>query len=421
MRGRSEAVRVALLTYRGNPRSGGQGVYVRHLSRALARLGHHVEVLSGPPYPELDPAVRLTRLPSLDLYRPEAPFRAHRRPRGAIDVLELGTMCVGGFPEPLTFSLRAWRELRRRGGEFDVVHDNQCLGYGLLGLRREGLPVLATVHHPIHVDRRLELARAAGWRGLAVRRWYAFARMQGRVARRLPLLTVSRAARDEIGREMRVPASRIAVVPNGVDAGVFRPLAGHPRTPGMILSTASADVPLKGLDPLLRAFAILRRRRPVELVVVGRPRSGGPVPRLLDQLELNGSVRFVGGVSDDELVALHAQAEVAVVPSLYEGFSLPAVEAMACGVPLVATTAGALPEVVGDAGLLVPPADPCALADRLTALLADPGQRRRLAERGRARVLGRFTWEAAARATAARYRQVVQEAGRRRGGGDAAC
>jgi glycosyltransferase involved in cell wall biosynthesis len=404
---RPEAVRVALLTYRGNPRSGGQGVYVRHLSRALVRLGHHVEVLSGPPYPDLDDAVRLTRLPSLDLYRPEAPFRAVRGLKGAIDVLEFGTMCAGGFPEPLTFSLRAWAELRRRRTEFDVIHDNQCLAYGLLGIRSERLPVLATVHHPIQVDRRLELAQATGARRVALRRWYGFTRMQTRVARRLPLLTVSVAARDEIAREMGVPAERIAVVPNGVDADLFRPIPGSRRTPGRIVATASSDVPLKGLDPLLRAFAILRSRRPAELVVVGRPRQNGPIPRLLDQLQLNGSVRFVSGLPDAELVALLAEAEVAVVPSLYEGFSLPAVEAMACGVPLIATTAGALPEVVGDAALLVPPGDPCALADQLTALLGDDGLRRRLSELGRARVLGRYTWEAAARATVARYREVM--------------
>jgi len=400
-------LRVALLTYRGNPRSGGQGVYVRHLSRALVRLGHQVEVLSGPPYPELEPGVALTQLPSLDLYRPEAPFRPARSPHGAVDLLELGTMCVGGFPEPLTFSLRAWAELRRRRAEFDVVHDNQCLAYGLLGIRRSGLPVVATIHHPVQVDRRIELAQATGGRRLSLRRWYGFTRMQARVARRLPLLTVSVAARDEIAREMRVPADRIAVVPNGVDADLFRPLPDRARTAGRIVATASADVPLKGLDPLLRAFAILRTRVPAELVVVGRPRPDGPIPKLLDELRLNGSVRFVSGVADAELVSLYAGAEAAVVPSLYEGFSLPAVEAMACGLPLVATTAGALPEVVGDAALLVPPGDHGALADQLTVLLGDPGLRRGLGERGRARVLERFTWEAAARATAERYREAM--------------
>jgi glycosyltransferase involved in cell wall biosynthesis len=380
---------------------------VRHLSGALARLGHQVEVFSGQPYPDLDPRVRLTRLPSLDLYRPEEPFRPARRPRDPVDLLELGTMCVGGFPEPLTFSLRAWAALRRRRAEFDVVHDNQSLAYGVLGIRRAGLPVLASIHHPIQVDRRLELAHATAARRLALRRWYGFTRMQARVARRLPIITVSTASRDDIVREMGVPPGRISVVPLGVDTDVFRPLPDQPRVPGRILVTASADVPLKGLDPLLRAFALVRARRQAELVVVGRLRPDGPIPRLLDELALNGSVRFVGGVPEARLVSLYAEAEAAVVPSLYEGFSLPAVEAMACGLPLVATTAGALPEVVGDGALLVPPGDPEALADQLTVLLGDADLRRSLAERGRSRVITRFTWEATARATVERYREVA--------------
>jgi len=382
-------------------------VYTRHISRALSRLGHHVEVFSGPPYPELDPCVGLTRLPSLDLYRPEAPFRPARGPRSAVDLLELGTMCAGGFPEPLTFSLRAWAALRRRRAEFDVVHDNQCLAYGILGIRREGLPVLASIHHPVHIDRKLELAHATGGKRWSLRRWYAFTRMQARVARRLPIVTVSTASRDDIVREMRVRREQISLVPLGVDADVFRPQPERPRVPGRILVTTSADVPLKGLAPLLRAFAILRTRRPAELVIVGQPRRDGPIPGLLDELAMNGSVRFTGKVHDAELVALYAEAEAAVVPSLYEGFSLPAVEAMACGVPLVATTGGALPEVVGDCGALVPPGDSQALADQLTALLADAGRRRALGERGRERVLGRFTWEATARATVELYREVM--------------
>jgi glycosyltransferase involved in cell wall biosynthesis len=406
-------LRVALLTYRGNPRSGGQGVYVRHLSQALTRLGHQVTVMSGPPYPELGSDVSLTRLPSLDLYRPEAPFRAVRPPRNALDLVELATMCAGGFPEPLTFSFRAWAELRRRRREFDVVHDNQGLGYGLLGVRRLGLPLLATVHHPVQVDLRLELAHAhTRRRRFALRRWYGFTRMQGRVARRLPrLLTVSKAARAEIVRELGVEPARIAVVPNGVDTDLFRPAARTSGASPKIIATASADVPLKGLDPLLRAFARVRRvHAGVELTIVGQPRPDGPTPRLLRELDLGDSVRFVSGLSDAELAQLCGSADLAVVPSLYEGFSLPAAEAMACGLPLVATTAGGLPEVVGadgEAALLVPPGDPLPMAGAISALLADPGLRRRMGEHGRARVLTCFTWEAAARATVERYQEAI--------------
>ena len=157
-------LRIALTSYRSKPHCGGQGVYVRALSRELVALGHEVEVLSGQPYPDLDAGPVLTRVPSLDLYRDEDPFRTPhwRELRGPVDVLELLMMWTAAFPEPLTFSLRAARVLRARAERPDLVHDNQTLGYGLLLLQRAGLKVVATVHHPITEDRRHDLAAARG-------------------------------------------------------------------------------------------------------------------------------------------------------------------------------------------------------------------------------------------------------------------
>lgn len=408
------ALRVALLAYRGNPYSGGQGVYVRHLSRSLTALGHRVEVLAGQPYPEVDGDVALTRLPSLDLYGQPDPlgFPGLGAFRDAIDVLEFAMMCTAAFPEPLTFSLRAWRHLRGRRGDFDVVHDNQCLGYGLLGIARLGLPVVGTIHHPVTVDRDLELAAAGPLRRITLRRWYAFIGMQRRVAARLPeLLTVSEAAAGDLARDFDLPADALAVVPNGVDPEAFGPPDGDGRVPGRIVTTASADVPLKGLVPLLEAVAKVRTERPAELVVVGRLRPGSRAAETIERLQLDGAVTFVTGISDAALARLLASAEVAAVPSLYEGFSLPAVEAMACATPLVATTAGALPEVVGTdwhAGLLVEPDDPEQLAAALGRLLADPALRRRIGAAGRRRVLERFTWRRTAELTVAAYRRAIR-------------
>ncbi|HYN96761.1 MAG TPA: glycosyltransferase family 4 protein [Pilimelia sp.] len=406
-------MRIGLLTYRGNPFCGGQGVYVRHLSRELALLGHDVEVFSGPPYPELHSGVRLTRVPSLDLYREPDPFRWPRlgEYRDWIDVLEAGTMLTGGFPEPLTFSLRARRALRARRRAFDVVHDNQTLGYGLLGLARFGLPLVTTVHHPVQIDRGLELAHATGWRRLSLRRWYGFTRMQRRTARRLPsVLTVSESSRAEIVRHLGVPADRISVVPIGTDAARFSPDPAVPTVPGRIVTTASADVPLKGLRCLVEAMAKVRTERHAELVVVGSTRPAGQVATLIEQYGLR-CVRFTGRLSDDDLVRTLRSAAVVAVPSLFEGFSLPVVEAMACGIPVVATTAGALPEVAGPDGIaarLVPPGDAQALAGVLGELLDDAGQRARLGAAGRERVLRRFTWRVAAEQTVDRYRAAIR-------------
>ncbi|MFI1827050.1 glycosyltransferase family 4 protein [Streptomyces sp. NPDC020412] len=412
-------LRIALLTYKGNPFCGGQGVYVRHLSRELARLGHQVEVIGAQPYPVLDDGVPLTELPSLDLYRSPDPFRTPGREeyRDWVDALEVATMWTGGFPEPLTFSLRARRHLRARRGEFDVVHDNQTLGYGLLG--DLGAPLVTTVHHPITVDRRLDLAAAEGWqRRHSVRRWYGFTRMQRRVARRLPsVLTVSGSSRREIVDDLGVRPDRIHVVHIGADTELFAPDPAVPEVPGRIVTTSSADVPLKGLVHLVEALAKLRTEHPgAHLVVVGKRAEDGPVAQAIERYGLGGAVEFVKGISDAELVDLVRGAQIACVPSLYEGFSLPAAEAMATGTPLVATTGGAIPEVAGPDGetcLAVPPGDAGALAAALGRLLDDPELRTRLGAAGRQRVLERFTWARAAQGTAELYYAAVARAAKR--------
>jgi glycosyltransferase involved in cell wall biosynthesis len=407
-------VRVALLSYRSKPHCGGQGVYVRHLSRELVRLGHDVEVFSGQPYPDLDEGVRLTRVPSLDLYREPDPFRTPHlgEYRDLVDVQEVATMWTAGFPEPRTFSRRVLRLLRERAHEFDVVHDNQTLGSALLGVEAAtGLPLVTSIHHPISIDRRIDLAGAPTWqKRLSLRRWYAFVRMQARVARRMRMvLTPSESSRRDVVREFGVDPGRVRVVLLGVDDGFVPPAT--PRVPGRILAMASADAPLKGIATLLEAFAKLRTERPeLELVLVTKPVPGGRTEQLLDSLAIRDHVRFVTGVSDVELVELMGSAEVACVPSLYEGFSLPTAELMATATPLVVSRAGAIPEVVGPDGLcadLVAPGDVGELTVALGALLDDPDRRARYGAAGRRRVQDLFSWRAVAAATAAAYAEAM--------------
>jgi glycosyltransferase involved in cell wall biosynthesis len=405
-----EPLRVALLSYRSKPHCGGQGVYLRHLSRELVDLGHHVDVFSGQPYPELDrDEITLHRIPSLDLYADENPFRTPRLSeyRDWIDVLEFAHMRTGGFPEPLTFSLRVLRELRRRRDAYDIVHDNQVLGYGNLGIPRLGLPLVTSIHHPISVDRRIELEAAKGLKQrFGKRRWYGFVRMQARVAARVgPVLTVSGSSKHDIVRDFGVLPEQVHILPLGVDERYFH--SRGDRVPGRIVAVASADSPLKGVATLLRAVAKLATERDVHVVVVGRPTPGGPTDKLVAELSLGDRVRFVSGISDDELGELLASAEIAAVPSLYEGFSLPAVEHMASGTPLVASRTGALPEVVGDAAVLVEPGDVEELAAVFRRLHDSPEERQRVGAAGYARVQERFTWSAVARATVRHYQDAI--------------
>jgi glycosyltransferase involved in cell wall biosynthesis len=407
-------MRIALLSYRSKAHCGGQGVYVRHLSHGLVELGHHVEVFSGQPYPELlDPRVHFTKVPSLDLYREPDPFRVPwpNEIRSRFDLLELFTMWTAGFPEPRTFSHRAARLLAARTGEFDVVHDNQSLGTGLLKIAATGLPVVATVHHPITRDRILDFAAARWWRKPLVHRWYGFLKMQQHVSRQIPeLLTVSSSSAADIAADFAVSPDRLHVVPLGVNTTLFKP-SSRPRRPGRIIAIASADTPLKGVATLLHAVARLRVERDLELQLVAKVEPNGPTHKLIAELGISDIVRITSGLQDEELAALFASAEVACIPSLYEGFSLPAVEAMASGTPVVASRVGALPEVLGTDGAcaeLVKPADIGELTSALADLLESADKRRRLGGAGRRRALEVFSWESVAAQTVRVYERAIR-------------
>ena len=406
-------MRIALLSYRSKPHCGGQGIYIRHLSRELVNLGHSVEVFSGQPYPELDPGVALTKVPSLDLYREPDPFRIPkpREFRDLVDVEEFLTMCTAGFPEPKTFSTRVARLLRERVRDFDIVHDNQVLGYGMLEIEKMGLPLITTLHHPITFDRRIDLAAAPWRKKLSVRRWYGFLRMQGRVARQArKILTPSEASKRDIVKDFGVDPARMQTILLGVDDGFVPPSV--PRVPGRILAMASADAPMKGIATLLEAFAKLRTERDVELLLVTKPAPGGRTEKLIDKLSIGDSVRFVHGISDADLVDLMGSAEVACVPSLYEGFSLPTAELMACETPLVVSRAGAIPEVVGPDGIcadLVTPGDVFELEAAIASLLDDPERRAEMGRAGRRRVQELFSWRAVAAAVAVAYEEVIAD------------
>ncbi len=411
--GRDEPLRIAYLTYRGKPHVGGQGVYTRHLTKALADLGHEVEVYGGQPYPILDDRVVLHQLRSLDLFNDLYPgrFPAYWEFKSLADLVEVAQFSMGTFSEPLAFSVRAMKALRPRVRDFDLVHDNQCLGYGCLRIEQM-MPLITTLHHPITKDRELEMSHAPNaWKRWSVGRWYNFVRMQGRVARRMPrIVVVSENSIKDIHGDMGVSLDRMRLVPVGVDIDLFRPMPDVQRRPGQLITTASADVALKGLQYLLEAMAKLRTERDIRLTIIGKPRAGHSMD-LIERLGLKPHIDFVSGVTDERIVELYAEAELAVVPSLYEGFSLPAIEAMSTGTCLVATTGGALPEVTGTDGetvLSCPPGESDALAAALRRGLDDAGLRARVGAAGRQRVVERWSWRHCAQLTVDQYREVLE-------------
>ena len=405
--------RIAYLTYRGKPLGGGEGVYTRHLTKALLDLGHEVEVFGGQPYPVLDDRNTLTKLPSLDLFNDHYPgrFPAFWEFKTREDFLEVGVFSTGVFPEPLAFSARVHRHLAPRAQEFDLIHDNQCLGWGVKRLEKI-IPTIVTLHHPITRDRALEMTAAPNfYKRWSIGRWYSFVKMQGKVASKMPrVVVVSENSINDIHADMGVALDRMRLVPVGVDPDLFTPLPHVERKPGRLITTASADVALKGLAYLIEAMTVLRKEgREISLTIIGRPKPGKSMD-LIDRYNLHPHIEFVSGVSDEGIVELYAQAELAVVPSLYEGFSLPAIEAMCTGTPLVATDGGALPEVTGADGETVfrcAAGDVSSLAQSIRQALDQPEAREEIGAAGRQRVTERWSWRHCAELTVDQYREVL--------------
>ena len=401
---------ICLLSYRSNPHCGGQGVYLKNLSRALKDLGHRVEVISGPPDPQLDDDIPLHHLTCLDLYNPANPFRVPtlKELSNPINLMEWLGVSTMGFPEPFTFGLRAYLYLKSRLHTYDIVHDNQSLSYGIWAINKLA-PTIATIHHPITVDRKIAIRSVSSpLRKMKEWRWYSFVGMQKRVSRTLPrIIAVSKSAKKDIGRDFNIPANKFSIVPNGINTDLFYPIDDIERKKNRIIVTNSADTPLKGLFFLFQALAELNKFQDVSVTVVGEPKKDGDLVKLIRRLGIGHCIHFTGRISNGEFVRQYARATAAVVPSVYEGFGLPVGEAMACGVPVISTTGGALPEVVGDAGILVKPADSRALAGAIRDLLDNPLRAKELGMAGYRRVHKHFTWQKAAEKTVSAYREVI--------------
>jgi len=413
-------LRIAFTAYRGNMQCGGQGVYLWFLARELARLGHRVDVFVGPPYPDPMPFAReVHRLrnqrywagwfsPDRRRLIPDPPLRILH----PLEFYELGASYLGFLPEPFAFSCRAFSALSQRlraGERYDVVHDVQCLGWGLLGLRALGLPLVTTVHHPLTVDRRSSFLRDESLReAIGTMAFYPVG-MQSAVARRVDrLFTSSEVSARQIEADFRVDRSRIRMVANGVDTELFSPDPSVRRDPQEVLCVGRASDPNKGVATLVEAIAKLPHAR-LTLVDDAHPDNGAR--RRARALGIEDRVDVVGRVPIETLLALYRRAALVAVPSLFEGFGLPAAEAMACATPVVATSAGALPEVVrtGGGGVLVEPGSADALARGIGELLAQPEKRASLGALGRKGVVGAYSWPSIAARTANVYREIVAE------------
>ena len=395
---------------------GGQGVYICYLAGALQQLGHEVHVVSGPPYPAPPAGVNLHKVEGLNLYETSnlSSLSSPLQALTPLNLYEIAAVHIGFFPDIFTFSMRAYFKLRElmSSERFDVIHDNQTLGYGLLLMKSLGVPIVATIHHPITVDLAASLAQSDTFRrGIRWTMFYSFLTMQGIVSRRMErVITVSQSSAEDTARAFKLRKDRVRVVYNGIDTGIFRRLDRVDKEPNSLVIVGKVEDKTKGIPYLLEAVKLLKGDVDVRVYVVGKQEaSEGYGTNLAQRLGISDRVTFTGYVSTDELVRLYSSAEIGVTASVYEGFGLPAAEAMSCGTPVIATRAGALPEIVGDdaAGILVPPGDPPALAAAIKRLLADKPLRQRMGQAARKRIEDFFSRQAAARKSVEVYRELL--------------
>lgn len=401
---------ICLLGYRSAPFGGGQGIYLKYLSKALVDAGHQVDVISGQPYPHLDSRVKLIKMPGMNLFETGLGSLRPHHLSSLTNIIEWTSKLTGGFAEPYCFGRRVVKYLKRNGRHYDIIHDNQSLSFGMLKLQKLGFPLVTTIHHPItsDLDIALKAAKSLSERVL-IRRWHSFIQMQRQVAPQLHhVVTVSERSREDIAAAFGMQPAAIQLVHCGIDTEEFCPRPEVEKIPRRLMATVSADAPLKGMSYLFEAVAKLLPRYPdLELLMVGNIREGGEAQALIEKLNLAGHIRTVSGISTEQLARYYNEAEVAVVPSVYEGFGLPAGEAMACGTALVSTTGGALPEVTGAAALQVPVRDAQALAEGIDSLLSDVEKRRALEVAGRKRIEELFCWSRAAQQMLDYYEQVL--------------
>ena len=404
-------MKVGLLSYRSHPYSGGQGIYIKHLSKALKNLGHEVSVLSGPPYPELDSGVNLIKIPSLGLFESGERLKAFRLRFlwSPIDLYEWITVMTGGFPEPYTYGKRVLKKLKEDNLKLDVLLDNQSLSSSLLEIQAH-YPLAVTIHHPITKDHKLEMQNAINWKErLSSSRWHNFLPMQKKVAPQLKnIICVSQPSKEDVISEFKVDEKKITVIPNGIDIGIFKPSSIKKSLSFRIVTTASADIPLKGLRHLILALPRVIRKFPfTTLTVIGKSPEKSNLNNLIDDLDLEDKITFRSGISEKEIVKTYHDSDIAVIPSLYEGFGFGAGEAMACGVPLISTDSGGLKQVIGDAALKIKPGSVNEIEDGILKLFTEEKIRQELAEKGRERMEEFFDWKIAASAYIEVFKKII--------------
>lgn len=390
-------LKIAILSYRSAPFGGGQGIYVKDISHALSSLGHSVDVISGEPYPHLHEDINLIKLPGMNLFESFS-FRDRlkkfiQNPKSILNIYEFTSTLFGGFPEMHTFGNRVNNFLKKED-KYDVIIDNQSLSYGMLEVQKR-FPFIEVIHHPITMDLKHDLETNQKFLyKLSRKRWYSFLNMQKKVAPKInSIITPSNNSKKDIINDFKCLKENIEVINNGLDTDIFKPRKDIKREAYRLITTASADVPLKGLDYTLKALARLKEDLDINLLIIGKLKKDGHTSRLIKNLGIEKNIEFKTNLTQEEIAIEYAKSSIAIVSSLYEGFGYPVIEAMSCSIPLIATNTSSIPELVGDYAHLIAPKNSELLANTIKSILSDYQTNINIAEKGRDHVIEKFHWD----------------------------
>ena len=394
----NQKLNIAISSYRSAPFGGGQGIFIYELSRALQSLGHNIDIISGPPYPNLVSKIKLIKSPGLDLFSTfifteRLALFFNKKNKSTDDWYEFISALFGGFPEIKTFGNRISTLLQ--DSSYDILIDNQSLSFGILELQNQ-LPVIEIIHHPITKDYDYDIQFSKSViQKISKWRWFSFLKMQKKVAPLMKVIsTPSINSKDDIVKDFNVSKKKIVVIPNGIDHIKFSPKKNINRNPGQLITTASADVPLKGLDFTLKAIYSLKKDFPnIKLVVIGAPRVGGHTERLIQKLNLEANIIYKTDLTKEEIAIEYACSNIAIVSSLYEGFGFPVGEAMACSIPLIATNVASIPEITSSFAELIPEKDPNSIEQAIRKIFLNPSKYQIRADAGRMHIIENFDWQ----------------------------
>jgi len=394
----NQRLNIAICSYRSAPFGGGQGIFVFELSKALHDLGHNVDVISGPPYPNLKNSIKLIKSPGLNLFstfnfQDRLKIFSEKKNKSADDWYEFISALFGGFPELKTFGNRAQNLLNE--SSYDVVIDNQSLSYGMIEVQKN-IPLIEIIHHPITKDYRYDIKFSKGMiQKISKWRWFSFLKMQKKVSLKLKVIsTPSHNSKKDITKDFGVLEKNISVIPNGIDHEGFTPMQDIKRVPEQIITTASADVPLKGLDFTLLAVARLKEDYPgLKLVIIGAPRPGGHTERLIKRLQIDQNILYRSNLTRYEIAVEYAKSNIAIVSSLYEGFGFPIGEAMSCAIPLIATNVASIPEITQSFAELIPAESTDAIELAIRNIFTNPTKSQLRADAGRMHIIENFNWK----------------------------